>query len=171
MRPYSHNVRRYLSDVSQVRNLAAVPNQAAVYAMYGKAGRRPAYVGIAGKLRSRLRQHLVLRDSSVTTGSSLVALNPEAVRIVSWWQHPGFDDKTTREAAELVAFDILDPVLRSRGAVSQAAERLAREQDFGEEMKVLFEGEPAGRYLVPTLADLIERVESLETRLAADGDR
>jgi excinuclease UvrABC nuclease subunit len=62
----------------EVRAVADLPSVPAVYAMYGQTRTRPAYVGIAKNLKTRLRQHLVLRDSSVTTGSSVVALNPRA---------------------------------------------------------------------------------------------
>lgn len=153
--------------MEQVRTLAAVPSLPAVYAMYGGQGGRPAYVGIAGKLRSRLRQHLVLRDSSVTTGTAVVALNPDAVRVVTWWQDRSFADKTTREAAELIAFEVLRPALTSRGSVGHDASRLARDEDFRRGMTALFEEAPQGRYEIPTLADLIDRVEQLEERLAA----
>jgi excinuclease UvrABC nuclease subunit len=58
-----------------------LPNRPAVYAMYGGYGSNlhVAYVGIAGHLKRRLEQHLIRRDSSVTTGTSVVSLNPELV--------------------------------------------------------------------------------------------
>jgi hypothetical protein len=70
-----------------------LPSVPAVYAMYGGQGRSQyvAYVGLAGKLRGRIEQHLVRRDSSVTTGVSAVSLNPECVTQVRWWQHPDFE--------------------------------------------------------------------------------
>jgi hypothetical protein len=47
-----------------------VPNAPAVYAMYGGEGREyVAYVGLGDKLRRRVEQHLINRDSSVTTGT------------------------------------------------------------------------------------------------------
>jgi hypothetical protein len=133
--------------------------------MYGQGRGRPAYVGIAKKLKPRVRQHLVLRDSSVTTGSSVVALNAEEVRVVEWWQHPSFGDKVMREAAELLAFEVLRPALTSRGTPSETAKQQAARQAFRADMEALFGQEPSGRYLVPTLADAIERVERLERRL------
>src|SRR5262245_37892890 len=116
----------YVACVADIRRLKDVPSVPAVYAMYGsKQDGRPAYVGVAGKLKSRLRQHLVLRDSSVTTGASVVALNPELVRVVAWWEHPSFDEKGSREAAELIAAQVLNPVLTSRGTSSSEAQRRA----------------------------------------------
>jgi hypothetical protein len=70
-----------------------------------------AYVGIAGNLKQRIAQHLIRRDSSVTTGASAVSLNPDFINEVKWWEHPEFHQRHVLEAAELVAFEILDPVL------------------------------------------------------------
>src|SRR5215213_6815982 len=86
--------RTYDSLVREVRSLRELPSVPAVYAMYEQAGSRPAYVGIANKLKTRVRQHLVLRDSSVTTGSSVVSLNPDQVRVVAWWKDRRFSDKS-----------------------------------------------------------------------------
>src|SRR3954447_23265179 len=87
--------------------------------MYGGWAPRlwPAYVGEAGSLSGRIDQHFVRRDSSVATGVAAATLNPDAVREVRWWEHPSFEDKAQRQAAELVAFRVLDPALRSRGGI------------------------------------------------------
>ena len=63
------------------RTLTELPNRPALYALMSGAGARAdiAYVGTAGKLRQRITQHLVRRDSSVTTGTSAVQLNPDYV--------------------------------------------------------------------------------------------
>ena len=83
-------------------------------------------------------------------------------------EHKSFSDKIAREAAELVAFDVLDPALRSRGSISQSAEQRAKQKRFRQQMTSLFGGSPTGSYVIPTLADLIERVEALEARLMRD---
>ena len=56
-----------------------LPNRPAVYALYSGNGnsRYVAYVGIAGKLKQRITQHFIRRDSSVATGVSAVSLNPK----------------------------------------------------------------------------------------------
>lgn len=123
-----------------------------------------AYVGQAGDLRERLNQHLVRRDSSVTTGVSAVGLNVDHVAQVAWWLHPTFSDDNSRAAAELVAFDVLDPALRSRGRVSQAARILAVHDAFIAEMKALLSGQPAGVYQPPRLLDLADRVARARQR-------
>ena len=74
-----------------------------------------AYVGMAGDLNRRLIQHFVNRDSSVVTGASAAGLNIDLVRRVDWWEHPSFGDGDALHAAELIAFEVLDPALRSRG--------------------------------------------------------
>lgn len=64
-----------------VHAIADLPQVPIVYAMYGGQGpgRYVAYVGIGKSLKSRAIQHLVRRDSSVTTGTSAVRLDPDYV--------------------------------------------------------------------------------------------
>ena len=152
-----------------VLSLNKVPNRPAIYAMDGHSvGHRPvAYVGQAGKLRTRLRQHLVLRDSSVTTGTSVVSLNPDLVRAVEWWEHDGFDDNDVLGAAELVAFDVLDPVLRSRGHPTSKAVALAADRTFRKEFAALFSNSATGSLSIETLPELSARVDALTARVGA----
>jgi hypothetical protein len=86
---------------------------------------------------------------------------------VSWWQNPPFSDEAALRTAELVAFDVLDPALRSRGNPTAAALALYEESKFKSEMEALFRGPPTGRLVLPNLQDLAYRVESIERRLAA----
>ena len=141
--------------VRSVSSVAELPNVPAVYAMYGGRGRSAyvAYVGIGERLKQRLMQHLVGRNSSVTT--------------VQWWEHPDFSQPHKLVAAELVAFDVLDPALRSRGAVQEQAKQLYQDQDFYEAMRRLFTAEPSGCLVIPNLMDALERISRLEERLAA----
>jgi hypothetical protein len=149
--------------------LSELPSLPAVYALYGgrDTSRSAAYVGIADKLRQRIRQHLVTRDSSVATGTHVVSLNAELVTEVAWWEHPAFADRIRLEAAELVAFDVLEPTLRSRGAIHTEASKMYNDAGFHAEMQRLFAGEPAGKWSIPTLEDALERISALERRLAA----
>jgi hypothetical protein len=91
----------------------------AVYALFGGHGKGlyVAYVGIADSLKRRIVQYLVRRDSSVATGTSAVGLNPDYVIVVDWWEHPDFAERFKLQVAELVAFDVLNPALRSRGKI------------------------------------------------------
>lgn len=144
--------------------IAQLPNVPAVYALYGEQNRglHVAYVGLATKLKSRIMQHLVTRDSSVTTGVHAVSLNPEYVTKVEWWEYPEFVDLFVLAAAELVAFDVLAPVLRSRGAPQEQAQKLYQDEEFKNKMQLLFKGDPSGYLLLPSLQ---ERVSALETRI------
>lgn len=151
-----------------VERLGLVPNAPAVYAMLDGRGASAyaAYVGVADKLRGCLEQHLVRRDSSAVTGAAAVALIPDNVAEVRWWEHPSFADRAALEAAELVAFDVLEPALRSRGRVQGRARELAAAHATAAEYRALFAGLPTGRLVLPTLQDALDRVAALERRLA-----
>ena len=134
-----------MTDV--VATWAEVPKKPAIYAMYGGEPPRSwvAYVGDAGNLRQRLTQHFVNRDSSVVTGTSAAGLNIDHVTRVDWWEHPRLEEEDSRRAAELVAFDVLEPALRSRGNPRQAARELYADPDFNEELASVFRAPPTGR--------------------------
>jgi hypothetical protein len=92
----------------------------------------------------RLSQHPDRRSSSVATGTLAVGLNVDHVAYVAWWVHPSFSDKTHRLAAELVAFRVLDPALRSRGGIEQSAIDLSEDPRFPSDIEALLVG-GAGR--------------------------
>jgi hypothetical protein len=144
-------------------DIRALPESPAIYAMYGGEGRRyVAYVGLGESLRRRIEQHLIKRDSSVTTGAQAVGLHPEHVREVAWWDHPDFADPDVLHAAELVAFDVLEPALRSRARIRQKAQALYDDATFRRKLAKLFVEAPAGRLLIPTLSELSSRLRELE---------
>jgi hypothetical protein len=149
-------------------SVSDLPNTPAVYAMFGGKGRGRyvAYVGIADRLKPRVAQHLIRKDSSIATGTSAACLNPEYVTELWWWEHPDFEQRHVLEAAEMVAFEILDPALRSRGAHQRRAIQLHADADFKERMQALFQGEPAGKLVIRTLEDVFERIAELERRVA-----
>lgn len=151
-----------------VTSISELPNLPAVYVLFGgKSSKRyVAYVGIADKLKRRIEQHLVTRDSSVATGTSATGLNPDFITELRWWLHPRFSDRNVLEAAELVAFDLFEPSLRSRGNIRKTALELYKRPEFQNEMKELFSREPDGRLVIPTLQDVLERIERLEKRIA-----
>lgn len=148
--------------------MSELPAAPAIYALLGGNGntRTVAYVGSAERLRQRIRQHLITRDSSVTTGAAIVSLNPDLVTEVLWWEHPLFAERARLEAAELVAFDILEPTLRSRGAVPTEARKWYEDPAYSSGMRALIAGEPSGRLTLPSLQDALRRIAELERRLA-----
>ena len=109
-----------------IYSVSDLPARPAVYAMHGGRGQRSfvAYVGVADDLKSQITQHLVRRDSSVTTGTSAVMLNPDFITEIKWWEHDAFHERYVLEAAELIAFKVFEPALRSRGAIRQDSRRL-----------------------------------------------
>jgi hypothetical protein len=94
-------------------------------------GRGSPTSGMAGDLHGRLFQHFVRRDSSVVAAAA-VRLDLDYIRYVDWWEHERFGDEATQHAAELVAFDVFEPVLRSRGSPSRAATDLYGDPSFRE---------------------------------------
>lgn len=149
-------------------SIPELPSSAGIYAMFGgeKVGKGwVAYVGIAGNLRGRLDQHFVKRDSSVVTGTSAVGVNIEHVRYVDWWCHERFEDEDQRHAAELLAFKVLEPALRSRGRPRQAAVAHLDDPAFVDEVTATLSGPPEGRLVLPRVADLAAQVRDLSARL------
>jgi hypothetical protein len=154
--------------VLETTEFSEIPKWEGIYAFFegDPAKVSCAYVGETGNLNSRIKQHLVLRNSSVTTGRSVVCLRPEQIRYVQWWDRENFADKTTRLAAELVAFDVLDPTLRSRAGINAEARALSQTKPFRKRMKKFFD-EADGQLQIRALSDLADMVVELETRLAA----
>ena len=70
-------------------------------------------------------------------------------------------------AAELVAFDVLDPVLRSRGGTRDGTRRLVEDVAFRAGIEQLLSEGPSGTLTAPTLAEALERIAEIETRLDA----
>ena len=135
--------------------------------MYGGMGRgsHVAYVGITKVLRNRVIEHLVKRDRSVATGTTAVVLNPDFVTEVKWWEYPEFSDWKYLQAAELVAFDVFEPSLRSRGRIKKHSRQLNEDQIFRESMRDLFTSEPTGHLVILTLGDALAKIEELEQRI------
>jgi hypothetical protein len=154
--------------MQQIYSFNKLPRVPAVYVLYGGQDhtRHAAYVGIADVLKTRIIQHLVNRDSSVTTGKGAAQLNPDHVTCLHWWEHPDFTDRPKLEAAELIAFTLFDPILRSRGKIRAEAKRLKSDPTFAEPIKTLLKGTPSGQLTILTLDDAFARIVELERRLA-----
>ena len=153
-----------MRDFSTVYDL---PNVPAVYAFYsgGRGPKYVAYVGIAGRLKQRIVQHVIRRDSSVTTGTSAVNLNPDQVTSLSWWVHPDFTETVGLKAAEMVAFEILNPALRSRAGADNAGLTMLADKEFYNRMKSLFTGNPSGTIKFYSLSDGIKEINKLKKRV------
>jgi hypothetical protein len=130
-----------------------------------ESGPNTFHVGIATKLKQRVQQHLVRRDSSVATGVSAVSLLSDHVTGLSWWEHPTFLDNAALKAAELIAFDTLNPIMRSRGKTEDAATEQLQDREFTKDMERLFSEEPTGGVKFLTLSDAMDRIRTLESSL------
>ncbi len=111
------NMPRRKKPEPKPASLWELPQLLAVYALCGGSERRRyvAYVGIARKLRRRIGQHLITRDSGVAVGTSAVGINAaDYVTEVCWWQSGSFRGKYALEAAEMVATEILQPAIKAR---------------------------------------------------------
>ena len=153
--------------VIKIHSISELPNKPAVYAFYGGRGRSTyvAYVGVTKVLKDRIIEHLVKRDRSVATGTTAVVLNPDFVTEVKWWEYEEFSDWQFLQAAELVAFDVFEPALRSRGRIKKHSKELYEDPVFRENMQTLFTGEPTGHLVILTLEDALAKIEELEQRV------
>ena len=161
--------------MSTYTKVADTPNVPAIYALYGRTAKTyyVAYVGLGSKLKQRLTQHLIRRDSSVTTGVAAACLNPDVVGKVCWWESDYFSDAGALKAAEIIAFDLLNPTLRSRGGVETVTNRYPDDEQFNSEMNKLISGSPSGTLILRNLEDVLERLDHheelisrLESRIA-----
>lgn len=151
----------------QIHSISELPNTPAIYLLFGGKKRKTyvAYVGIADKLKRRIEQHLVNRDSSIATGTTAACLNPDYVTEIWWFSHPKFYDRNTLIASELVAFDHFEPTLRSRGSIPEIALELYRRDEFQKEMKKLLMQGPTGKLDIPTLQEALKKIDRLEKRI------
>lgn len=147
-------------------SLDPIPPEPGIYAMYDRIN-NVAYVGESGDLHQRIKDHMVNRDSTAVTRLSPTMLNPDYVYRICWWQCDSeFDDRVNRQAAELVAFDVLKSSHRSRAPIPRKAKEKACEQPFRANMKKLFNGKPAGCYYPPTMLNLTTCVSKLHKRVS-----
>ena len=150
--------------MDSITNISNVPNKPAVYAMYGGHGKREyvVYVGVADHLKHRVNQHLVRHNSSITTGESAVKLQTDHVVKISWWEHRYFTDRVKLEAAELIAFELFNPIINSRTVPRKESVELLTDDKFTKSIQELLRSPPNG---VIALKSLNERVQSLEKRI------
>lgn len=154
------------------QTIAGLPREPAVYALYAGRGRAEyvVYVGYTTSLKTRMVQHLVTRDSSINSATAAAKLNPECITGARWWtleEFNGQEEKCLRhlQAAELVAFKVLDPVLRSNAHPNREARQLANSDAFRDKMTVSFNSEPTGYFRPPDAEALFKEISNLNDRL------
>ena len=141
-----------------------VPRRPGIYAMRTKAD-DVAYVGLSKNLHDRIDQHLYLRDSSVTTGVQATLLNPDQIARVDYWLDAIFEDPDTLRAAEVIAFEVFTPSLRSRGRNTKAATAMLEDVDFVRQVKSIINAPPSGSHTPQNLPNLWRLVEELSTEV------
>ena len=82
-----------------------------------------------------MSQHLLKRDSSVTTGASAISLNPDKIAECHWWLHESFGTREYLEAAELIAFERFNLTLVSRVTPSTRALEISNNEGFKKKWK------------------------------------
>jgi hypothetical protein len=139
-----------------------------LYALYGGTGSTAfvAYVGLTVRLRTRIEQHLQRNSSSVTAKDSAVILNTRQITEVRWWTIREFNDGAVLAAAEQIAFEILQPVLRSQGKSQSKSRELVQSIDFRKRIADLLVSSPSGTLVIPTLQDALDKISRLEQRIA-----
>jgi hypothetical protein len=87
--------------------------------------------------------------------------------MVRWRSATDFSDRAVLEAAELVAFDVLDPALRSRGNIGAKAAKLYEDATFRQRTQTMLKGTPSGVLKVLSLQDAFAKIAELGQRIAA----
>ncbi|MHA2247616.1 MAG: hypothetical protein ACXADY_21890 [Candidatus Hodarchaeales archaeon] len=157
----------------EIKYIYELPETGAIYAFYGREEetrkeKYVAYIGQSGRLKTRIKQHLISRDSSVVTQNYAYALLPDKISDFYWWEYKSFNEEYVRQAAELVANDVFASILRTRVTIKKEAKELyEKDTSFVNEMKHLFEGDPTGHLPILRYSDVVEKVYNLEERILA----
>lgn len=155
-------------DASEANTVADLPDLPALYALYGGRGDGlyPAFVGITDDLKTRIEQHLVRSDSRAVGETAAISVNPQYVTEVRWWTNQGFTQKLTMEAALLVAYDFLEPVVRSELGITDGARKLYKDSAYVARMREMFKQPPAGHLVIRSLDDAWAEIDAQAARLA-----
>jgi len=153
--------------MNEIDELSDLPNIPSVYALCGgkQKNKTVSYVGCTKELHRRMEQHLIRHNSSITTGTSIVSLNPDLVTEVRWWSHERFIEKEFREAAKEIAFTVLEPELCSRKKSTKKSQEMIDDEEFTQEMQELFEREPSGTLHLDNFDDLRSKIRTLENEV------
>jgi len=148
------------------RSFSKVPEKSGIYALYdGFLGNKCVYVGKSGNIKNRIRDHLILRISTVTAGFTATSINVENLTRVRWWTDEKFGDGDYLDAAETLAFQILNPVLASRGGRLKTNSEFLDDPEFVEEVENIINN-PEGEMELLSHARLYQKIIELEERLS-----
>jgi hypothetical protein len=144
-----------------------LPLQPAVYVLHGVGASLddpPVFVGMAENLRRRATEQLVIEQGRLAPSSSL-AMRAGWLSQLRWWEHPSFEDRHVLRAAELVASEHLDPLLRSRVDITGPARRIYEEDESHARLLTIFQAPPTGTLHLPTLSELTKRINNIDHHL------
>ena len=147
-------------------NFKTIPNEPGIYALYdGINGNTCVYVGKSGKLKTRIRDHLILKISTVTSGTSGASINVENLSKLRWWTNPNFSEDGYLDAFETLAFGYLDPQLRSRGGRLKSGQSYLEDSAFNEMVKESLK-KPSGEIELLSFGKLYQKIQDLENRIS-----
>ncbi len=145
-------------------SISDLPNSPAVYALYG--GKHPrryvAYVGMTKSLRKAITQYFATRYEGITSEAPAGLLNRDQITGIRWWTRSDFSDTSVREAAKVIALDLLTPAQRSRASVSKCATLLCKDSQFRRKLRTLFKGPATGYLKILDLQDALEKIADIE---------
>lgn len=147
-------------EVLKINELCNVP---AIYLMQDK--KDVVYIGESGELKKRINQHLIRKDSSITTGASAVCLKTEYLKNIKWFESDVFNDETQRKAAEIIAFNYFNPVIRSRGNEDRKARKLSEDTNFRNKIEEIFSNEASGCLKIQNLETTLEKIDELNKKI------
>ena len=146
--------------------LSPIPNEPGIYALYdGINGNKCVYVGKSGKLKTRVRDHLVLQISTVASGTAGASLNIENLTKLRWWTHSNFFDEAFLDAFETIAFSILNPQLRSRGGRLTSGSTYSEDPSFSDLVQNVL-NEQSGVVELLSYGKLYQKIQELEERIS-----
>jgi hypothetical protein len=140
-----------------------VPDGPGVYALYEHD--QAMLVRPAANLR-KLAEQFQARGGVPSDELRELLPHPERVSKIAWWQHPAMEDGDRREAAHLVAIEVLAPAHRPRATLSRLGEVAMTDPEFVKSMHALFRGPPAGSLVPQSLHELARSVYELKDKVA-----
>ena len=124
-----------------------------------------SYIGLSNKLRERVSQHLLKRESSVATVATAISLNPDKIAECHWWIHESFGAREYLEAAELIAFERFNLTLVSRVTPSTRTLEISNDEVFKKQMDKLFSNVPSCYIKFYDLSWAINKIKELENEI------
>ena len=96
--------------------------------------------------------HASVKNVSTNTPTRYAQKSPKLNADCGPAAHLDFEKQEVLEAAELVAIDVLEPALRSRGGITDRSKQLWADEGFRKQMAALFKGDPSGRLVMRNIA-------------------